>query len=127
MKHLHVTEVNVAEVEELGVVVVSLVEDPAHPSRYLELSVMLQPSEADFAIGQATYSVTDEDGRCTYGGIRSWAVSNGSLELLLTDKAARELGVQEGFAINFPPELTSRVQDGVRRILEIAETHGSAL
>jgi hypothetical protein len=125
MMRLRMAAVDVSEMEELGLFAVSFGEDPSEPGRFLQIAIMLEPSDVDFDIGQATYSITDEVGRCTYGGIREWRLTPGRLEVFLTEKAADILGADEGFDISFPSEVTDTVRDGVTRVMEIAAANAA--
>ena len=109
------TASRVAFEEVDGVFIVALAEhgdgDGAH--------VMFQSGptdEQDVALGMDTYCICTDNGACHYGGIASWRIAGGELEIELDEQAKRVLGC-DGFRVRIPADDEGAVRDGLERIL----------
>lgn len=76
----------------------------------------------DIELGQNTYCLVTDAHTTTYGGIESWKLTAGQLDITLSHHAAHELGVDEDLVIEFAPAHIRMVKAALARILRPART-----
>ena len=87
------------EVDDLGVFLVVLAENRDGSGRRVEIQRANAFDEQDKSLGHDTYCVVMDTGACCYGGVASWRVEDGRVEMLLDRVAADELGVTDGVRV----------------------------
>jgi hypothetical protein len=117
MRRFRAKVVAAAELPDLNTFAVVLAEDGDGSGLRLEIQKALSFDEQDRRLGLDTYCLCTEAGATYYGGVTSWTLTEGSLELRLDEKAAEVLGVEGGFVVNFAPERLPAIKEGVERIL----------
>ncbi|HEU4556822.1 MAG TPA: Imm10 family immunity protein [Longimicrobium sp.] len=115
MKRFNATAVAVEELPELNTFTVVLAEAREGGER-LELHKAISFDEQDRALRIDTYCLCTETGT-VYGGVTSWTVAPGTLEVRLDARAAEMLDVEGGFRVTFPPESMQDLASGLRRVL----------
>ena len=104
--------------EDLNAFVVCLAEDQDGLGRRLELQLALSFDEQDRRNGMDTYCLSNESGASHYGGVQTWALTNGVLTLDLVPAASNALGVS-GYQVELrvpQPEIL-KISEGLRRVL----------
>lgn len=83
----------------------------------LEMQRSLSSDEQDRRLGLDTYCLCTEDGATHYGGVTSWSLTPGSLEIRIDAEAEEAFAVGGGFVVDFSPENTGVLQVGLKRVL----------
>lgn len=65
----------------------------------LEISRSLSYDDQDKAIGQDTYSLSDETGATHYGGVTAWIIDDSSLQIVLDPGASQALDAAGGYEL----------------------------
>lgn len=98
-----------------GVYIVALAEHPDGGGPH----VMFQSGpadEQDVALGMDTYCICTDNGACHYGGVASWHIAPGQLEIVLDEEAKQVLDC-DGFRIRIPADDEANIRAGLVRIL----------
>jgi hypothetical protein len=108
------------ELADLNAFVVVFAENADGSGERLEVSRALVEDEQSRALGLDTYCLSTEAGATCYGGVASWSLSAGTLEILLDATAAETLGVEGGLRIelNVGREAQEAAKAGLTRVLE---------
>lgn len=117
MRKFKAKAVAAVELPDLNTFVVVLAEEPDESGARLEIQKSLSLDEQDRKLGLDTYCLCTEDGATYYGGITSWVLTQGSLEVQLDAEAAETLGVEGGFVVDFEPESLPALKEGLERVL----------
>lgn len=117
MRHFTAQRVAVKELSDLNCFIVILEEKADESGARLELQRAIVFDAEDRRLGQDTYCICTEDGATFYGGIQSWTLNAGTLEVRLTADAAEALGVEAGFVLTFPAAQEHELKEGLERIL----------
>lgn len=117
MRRFKAKAVAALELPDLDMFAVVLAEEPDGSGSRLEIQKALSFDEQDRRLGLDTYCLCTEEGATHYGGVTSWILTGDSLEVRLDAKAAKTLGVEDGFVVNFAAESLPGLRDGLRRIL----------
>lgn len=117
--------VAVEEMTDLNTLAVVFAEREDGSGGRLELQRALSFDEQDRAEGMDTYCLSMSSGATHYGGVLSWSLTPGTLELTLSREAAVDLGLDElvQVAVQMAPELALKVRDGLRRVLAEVPPH----
>jgi hypothetical protein len=115
MRSFDAKAVAAVELPDLNTFAVVLAEEPDGTGDRVEITKPLSFDEQDRVLGMDTYCLYTEQGTC-YGGVASWTLSGHSLDLRLNPHAARELGVEGGFLVNFAPEHLQTLREGLERV-----------
>ncbi|NUQ76263.1 MAG: hypothetical protein HUU21_22210 [Polyangiaceae bacterium] len=104
--------------EDLNAFIVCLAEEEDGSGRRLEIQQALSFDEQDRRNGMDTYCLSNESGASHYGGVQSWALTNGVLRVDLDVSASNSLGVA-GYEVvlRVPPPEIQKVMEGLHRIL----------
>jgi hypothetical protein len=92
--------VGIEERPDVNSVVVVLAEHADGSGARLELQRALSFDEQDRKLGMDTYCLCVTSGATHYGGVTSWSLRQGRLELALTDDAAATLGTSPSIVVS---------------------------
>ena len=110
--------VAVEEMPDLNAFAVVFAEREDGGGGRLEIQRALSFDEQDRAEGMDTYCLCISSGATHYGGVLSWKLTPGVLELTLSPEAAAELGLDELVQVAVQmAELERNVRNGLRRAL----------
>jgi len=87
--------------EENGVLIIGFAESKSDPGRWLILQRTLEASEQDRALGQDVVHISmNSDASGMYGGVMTAVVYPSSIEIGLTNSAAKLFAVDQVVALN---------------------------
>ena len=117
MKIFKAKALTAVELPDINTFVVVLAEETDGSGMRLEIQKSLSFDEQDRRCGLDTYCLSTEEGTTYYGGVTSWTLTKGSLEIWLDAEAAEALGVEGGFVVHFAPESLPALKEGLGRVL----------
>jgi hypothetical protein len=117
MRRFKAKAVAPVELPDLNTFAVVLAEEPDGSGARLEIQKSLSFDEQDRRLGLDTYCLCTEEGATYYGGVTSWTLTQDSLEVRLDAQAAKALGVQGGFVVNFATENLPILKEGLQKVL----------
>lgn len=114
--------VSAMEMTDVDTFAVVLAENMDGSGVRLEIQRALTFDEQDKKLGQDTYCLSTERGATHYGGIASWHISGNVLEVVLDKKAAKALGIADGFVVELPPDEKTLfiLKEGLQRVLNVS-------
>ncbi len=105
------------ELPELKVFAIVLAEEEDGGGKRLELQRSLSSDEQDQKLEQDTYCLSTHQGAVHYGGVESWELRPGSLELRLDAAAAEALGTARRLVVRFDPNQRTALGEALPRVL----------
>lgn len=107
------------EIPSLGTLSIVVTEHADRDGARLELHQALSFDEQDRERGLDTYCVVNASGGSHYGGVQSWSVRDGRLELELTSEAAQVLETDVTTIVDLAIDdlATARLTAALRRLL----------
>lgn len=101
--------------EDLNIEYLVLAQGPEGEGARLEISRAIAYDDQDRALGQDTYSLSDETGATNYGGVDRWRFNDSTLVITLEPKAAEVMGVDSGYELSL--DLSHQEESTVRDVL----------
>ena len=85
----------------------------------LEISRSLAYDDQDRALGQDTYSLSDESGATHYGGVTAWTLDDSNLHISLNPEASEALDADGGYQLRLilSPAEASTTRRGLDEVL----------
>lgn len=113
------TAVAAADLPDIGVFSVVLAEHRDGSGRRLEIQRSASFNTQDRRLGQDNYCISIDTGASCYGGVSSWGLVEGALEIQLDAKAAATLGVSGRLAVRLDvgEEERRSLKEGLLRVL----------
>lgn len=119
MRSFTAAKISATEVPELNAFVIVLAEHEDGEGMHLEIQQALSHDAQDKKLGMDTYCISTEEGATHYGGVESWMLTGGVLNVRLDERARHALGT-DGFIVdvNGDDEAQQALRDGMRRVCE---------
>ena len=117
MKMFKADAVAAQEMEDLNSFTLIVAENEDGSGSRLEIQKALAFDEQDRELGQDTYCVVTDTGATHYGGIESWVLEGGVLEIKLPTEVAGLLGLDGGLRIEIDPAHHRLVQASMTRLV----------
>jgi Immunity protein 10 len=116
------TAASIERLEDLNTFVVVLAEHIEGLGRRLEFQISIRTEDGDAEDGMDMYCMCTESGATHYGGVISWCVQSGSLNIVLDQAASRQLGLKVDTSVKLAllPETVQAVIEGLNNIFGLS-------
>jgi hypothetical protein len=106
--------------EDLEAEVLVIAEHEDGSGHRVELQRAFVFTAEDRRLGMDTYCIVDETGATHYGGVDSWSLEDGLLEIRLSPETAQDLGIDGGYCIRLvgAQSTVDVVKEGLPAVLQ---------